>query len=239
MEKSSLALSAISRSPSLYEAVSEQLLAAIREADLQPGAKIPSERELGERFGVSRTVIREAIRHLAAKGVLVVITGSGVQVADVGHEGVSESLDLYLRQRGSLTPQALYEVRDTIETRTSALAAERATEVQVAALFALCDQMSDALSDAERASRADVEFHRGIAEATGNDLFLVLVDSIGDVMYQMRRATLGDAARGRVAVDAHRRIAEAIASRDPEAARRAMADHLEDSIIAYGRATGV
>lgn len=231
-----LVLSAISRNPSLYETVSEQLLAAIREAGLQPGARIPSERELGERFGVSRTVIREAIRHLAAKGVLEVLTGSGVQVANIGHDGVSESLDLYLRQREPLSPASIYEVRDALELRTTELAAERATQAQLEHLDELCDVMEQALDEPEEASIADVAFHRAIAEATGNDLFLVLVDSLGDVMYELRRATLGQKTRGTVAVHAHRRIAEALKSRDPQLARQAMQEHLTDSLHAFSRA---
>ncbi len=111
----SLDLKAVSRNPSLYETVSEQLLAAIRSAKLEPGARIPSERELGERFGVSRTVIREAIRHLAAKGVLEVVSGSGVVIADASPTNVSESLDLYLRQRGPIEPGQIHEVRETLE----------------------------------------------------------------------------------------------------------------------------
>lgn len=231
----SLDLKAVARNPSLYETVSEQLLTAIRGAELKPGARIPSERELGERFGVSRTVIREAIRHLAAKGVLEVVSGSGVLIADVSPTNVSESLDLYLRQRGPIEPSQIHEVRETLELRTTELAAERATDEQLAAISALCDQMALVLEDADEASAADVEFHRAIAEATGNPLFLVLVDSLGEVMLHIRRATLGDPDRGRTAVAAHRRVAHALAERDVEGAVAAMRDHLNDSRDAFAQ----
>jgi GntR family transcriptional regulator, transcriptional repressor for pyruvate dehydrogenase complex len=234
----SLELKAVTRNPSLYEAVSEQLLTAIRGADLSPGARIPSERELGEQFGVSRTVIREAIRHLAAKGVLEVVSGSGVIVADVGYANVSESLDLYLQQRGPIDPVQIHEVRATLELRTTELAADRASDEQLAALIALCDQMAAVLDDADAASAADVAFHRGIAEATANPLFLVLVDSLGEVMFHIRKATLDDPERGRTAVAAHRRIAEALAARDVVGAVAAMRDHLDDSRDVYERRGG-
>jgi GntR family transcriptional repressor for pyruvate dehydrogenase complex len=230
-----LALSTITRNPSLYESVSEQLLTAIREAGLQPGNRIPSERELGEQFGVSRTVIREAIRHLAAKGVLEVLSGSGVQVADVGHEGVSESIDLYLRQRGPIQPEQIFEVRQSLELTTTELAAERASDEQLATIRETCEAMATVLSDADAASQADVAFHRAIVEATGNPLFLVLVDSLGDVLYEIRRATLIDAKRGAVALEAHRAIAAALERRDTSAAVHAMRDHLVDSRDAFGR----
>jgi len=231
----SLKLNAVARNPSLYESVSEQLLSAIRDAQLRPGDRIPSERELGEQFGVSRTVIREAIRHLAAKGVLEVVSGSGVLIADVGHTNVSESLDLYLQQRGPIDPAQIHEVRATLELETTELAADRASDEQLAALNDLCDRMAEVLDNADAASAADVEFHRAIAEATGNPLFLVLVDSLGEVMLHIRKATLGDSDRGRIAVVAHRRIAEALAARDVAGAVAAMREHLDDSRDVFAR----
>lgn len=228
-------VTAVTRNPSLYEMVSERLLEAIRAVDLQPGSKIPSERELGEQFGVSRTVIREAIRHLAAKGVLEVLSGSGVVVADVGHEGVTESIDLYLRQRGPIEPDQIHEVRTSLELTTVELAATRASDDELAEISAVCDAMGQVLDDAEAASAADVAFHRAIAAATGNPLFLVLVDSLGDVLLQIRRATLDDPERGRVAVAAHRAIADALLVRDAEGAVARMRDHLEDSRVAFVR----
>ncbi len=89
--------------------------------------------------------------------------------------------------------------------------------------------MAEVLDDADEASAADVDFHRAIAEATANPLFLVLVDSIGEVMLHIRRATLGDPGRGRTAVAAHRVIAKALAERDVDAAVAAMREHLSDS----------
>ena len=230
-----LVLSTITRNPSLYESVSEQLLAAIRDAGLKPGNRIPSERELGEQFGVSRTVVREAIRHLAAKGVLEVLSGSGVQVADVGHEGVTESIDLYLRQRGPIRPAQIHEVRQSLELTTTELATERATDQQLADIREACERMASVLDDPNAASEADVAFHRAIVEATDNPLFLVLLDSLGDVLLEIRRATLGESGRGQVALDAHRAIVESLEHRDPDAAVRAMRAHLVDSRDAFDR----
>jgi GntR family transcriptional repressor for pyruvate dehydrogenase complex len=234
----SLELKAVDRNPSLYETVSERLLVAIRAAHLVPGDRIPSERELGEQFGVSRTVIRESIRHLAAKGLLEVVSGSGVIIADVDHSNVSESLDLYLQQRGPIDPAQVHEVRESLELRTTELAAERATDEQLAHLAVLCDRMAGVLEDADAASAADVDFHRAIAEATANPLFLVLVDSLGEVMLHIRRATLDDPRRGETAVAAHRRIAQALIARDLPGAVAAMKDHLSDSRDAFAQRGG-
>lgn len=230
-----LNISAITRKPNLADEVSEQLLAAIRSAGLAPGSRIPSERELGEKFGVSRTVVREATRHLAAKGVLQVVGGAGVVVADVGGERVRESLDLYFSQRADFDPQKIFEVRETLELRTVELAATRADAASRERIMAACERMAEAIDDPAAASIADVEFHREIAIATGNELFPVLVDSLSGVLYDIRLATLGEAGRGEVALAAHRRVAEAIARGDRESAVEAMRDHLEDSRVALAR----
>ena len=232
-----LVLTPVDRTPSLYETVSAQLLTAIFDAKLPPGSKLPSERELCQQFGVSRTVIREAIRHLSAKGVLEVLSGSGVHVTDVGHEGISESIGLYLRQRGPRDPVRIYDVRETVELKTVELAALRADDEQLSLITETCERMAGLLNDLERCSDADVAFHRAIAEATGNELFLVLVDSLGDVMLHIRRATLVDPRRGAVALAAHRRIAKALVSKDAATAVQEMKEHLSDSLIAYQRVT--
>ena len=234
MDNEPLVLNTIGRNPNLYQVVSDQLVAAIREAQLPPGAKMPSERDLGEQFGVSRTVIRETIRHLSAKGVLVSGPGaSGIRVADIGHTGVRESLELFLLQRGPLDAHKINEVRECLELATTNLAARRATEEQLEQIAAACESMRGLEGQASEASLADVAFHRAIAEATGNELFLVLVDSLSDVLLQVRMATLGDRERGLQALEEHRRIAEALGRRDVDAAVEAMRAHLRDSLMAY------
>lgn len=233
MTHDALVLNTVDRNPNLYEVVSERLVAAIRDAKLPPGAKIPTERELGDQFGVSRTVIREAIRYLAAKGVLVTQSGSGVRVADIGHEGVSESLSNFLLQRGPLDAHKINEVRNCLELRTVELAATRATDEQLVGIREASERMRGLEGHAEEASIADVFFHRAIAEATGNELFLVLVDSLSDVLLHVRRATLGNKERGSAALEQHARIAAALEKRDVEEAVEAMRFHLSDSFEAF------
>src|SRR5699024_2477233 len=89
--------------------------------------------------------------------------------------------------------------------------------------------------DAETASLADVAFHRVIAEAADNDLFLVLLDSLSDVMLHIRLATLGVPGRSAVALEQHRAIAAAVARRDADGAVAAMRRHLDDSLVALSR----
>lgn len=225
------------RNQTLSDKVAEQLLLSIRSDRLARGSRLPSERELCELFGVSRTVIREAVRSLAAKGVLEVRPGSGVHVTAVAASSVSEQMSLFLRGRGAIDYGKINEVRTALEIRTAELAAERATDADIAELREHCQRMAAAGPDVEAASREDVEFHRAIARATHNELFTVMLDSIGDILLEIRRVTLGLPGRRRDGVAYHERILDRIAAHDVPGAGEAMREHLEDADMAW-RATG-
>jgi len=216
----------VAREPRLSDKVADLLLETILTRRLQPGDRLPSERELGEQFGVSRTVIREAVRALAAKGVIDVRTGSGLRVAAVDAAAVSESMSLYLRG-GSLDYGRVHEVRKLLEVEIAGLAAERASEEDIASINAIRRQMEEAMDgDVEAAARLDVEFHRAIARSTDNALYLLLLDSIGEALLEIRRGNLQSGA-GAKTLSSHRQIFEAIANHDREGARSAMAAHLD------------
>ena len=213
----------------MSDKVADLMLQGIVTNGLKPGDRLPSERELGEQFGVSRTVIREAVRALAAKGVIEARTGSGLRVAAVDAAAVTESMRLFLHGHTGIDYEQVHEVRTMLEVEVAGLAATRATEADVERLRGLCDAMAEAADDAEASSRADVAFHRAIAETTHNPLYVVMLDSIGDVMLEIRRATLGLRGRPAKGVKAHRQILARIAAHDAPGARDAMRKHLADS----------
>ena len=216
----------VEREPRLSDKVADLLLGSIMSRGLQPGDRLPSERELGEQFGVSRTVVREAVRALAAKGVIDARTGSGLRVAAVDAAAVSESISLYLRG-GALEYPKVHEVRKLLEVEISALAADRGDDADADRMEQICGEMEAAVGeDVERASRLDLEFHRAIAKATGNELYLLLLDSIGEALLEIRRGNLQTGAADET-LRAHRAILDRIRARDPEGARRAMATHLD------------
>ncbi|HKG39270.1 MAG TPA: FadR/GntR family transcriptional regulator [Conexibacter sp.] len=218
----------------LPDLVAEQILSTIVSQRLEPGARLPSERDLAEQFGVSRTVVREAVRHLIAKGVVDQRSGRGVRVASLDPSTVSESMSLFLRT-AKLDYAQIDEVRKTIELQTARLAGERADDDDAAALLASCDRLATCGDDEERAAVEDLDFHRLVARATHNLLFVVMLDSIGGVLLEIRRATVGAPQRLDLVVGYHRRIAERIAARDPDGAERAMRVHLEESQQAWGK----
>jgi GntR family transcriptional repressor for pyruvate dehydrogenase complex len=231
------AFTQLTRDPSLAERVSLALMDTIASGRLAPGDRLPSERDLGEQFGVSRTVVREAVRGLQARGVLKVQPGRGAEVVALPASQITETFTLFLR--GADTQQVIdgehiSEVRETLEIKLAELACRRATredlELMEAAIAAMAGD-----TDVERASKYDMEFHRLIASATKNMLFVVLLDSLGGVLMELRRRSLAVEGRRDGAVAEHRRILDALRAGDVAAARTAMADHLAGSRPFYGR----
>lgn len=222
---------AIPREPSLAERVTDELLEAIASGRLRPGDPLPAERTMGEQFGVSRTVIREAVRGLQARGVLEVQTGRGVTVAAVSSRHVSETIELYVRGAQSqalITAADIAEIRATLELKLVELASLRATDDDFAALEHEITLMRTAKT-AELSAVHDAEFHRLIAVATHNALFATFVGSINATMRAIRVRSLRIEGRIERAVEQHSMVLEALRSRDPDRARTAMDDHLEDS----------
>ena len=217
----------LQRTPRLSDTIAEQLLDAILAGSFKEGDILPSERELGDQFGVSRTVIREAIRALATRGVVDVQSGRGVEVIALGTASVTEAMSLLLRGDSDIDFSKLHEVRMMLETHVAALAAERSTDAEIALLESLMDRWVAAGDDVAAASQLDVDFHRAIATSAHNELYLVLLDSIAGALLENRRATLAlDHSRTKV-LGEHRAIVKAISDHDSDDARTAMETHLQ------------
>jgi GntR family transcriptional repressor for pyruvate dehydrogenase complex len=218
----------VHREPRLPDKVASAILESILVEDLSPGDALPTERELAEQFGVSRTVIREAVRALSAKGLLEVRGGSGVRVAAVEARTVSDAMQLFVWS-STVEMAKLHEVRSMLEITAAGLAAERASAADLALLETSLGVMERALDDNEAAAQADVEFHRLIAATTHNELFVVLHDSIGGALVQVRRENLALGRERRAqALAVHRGILERIAAGDVGGAREAMRAHLDE-----------
>ena len=222
----------VNRERRLSDKVADMMLETILSDRLNVGDRLPSERELGEQFGVSRTVVREAVRALVTKGVIDVRSGSGLRVAAVDANAVSESMSLFLRG-GTLDFEKVHEVRTLLEVHLAGLAAERATDDDVARLREIHERMQRETADVEAAARDDLEFHRVIARATHNELFLLLMDSIGSSLIDIRRQNLGSGSAP-MTLNQHKAILELIEAHDPEAARTAMRAHL-DGVASFWR----
>lgn len=220
----------IEREQRLYERVSERLLTLVGDETWRPGDRLPPERELAEAFGVSRTVVREAVKVLEARGVLATQAGSGVYVRKPDSGMVSRSLQTYLQMIGQQDLDLrLWEVRRVLEVETAALAAIRATDEQCREFQRLCREMRRQVEAPRVMAELDLQFHLLVAEATQNELFGVLLTPlIEQVRSHFIYAWEHYGSRPTEPVfDQHEAIAEAITRRDAIAARRCMVEHLD------------
>jgi GntR family transcriptional regulator, transcriptional repressor for pyruvate dehydrogenase complex len=218
---------AISREARLSDKVTEAILEMIASNKLKPGDALPPERELGMQFDVSRTVIREAVRTLRAKGLLEVKSGSGVRIVAVDGATVRESMRHFVHG-SSLDYTKVDEVRRVLEVAAAGLAAERATEEDITRIDETIALLANECHDLEKSVLHDLAFHRGLATATHNELFLVLHDSMGEMLLEVRRRNLSRGRKERrLVVEMHRKIRDAVAAHDAEAAKQAMREHLE------------
>ncbi len=196
----------------------EDLCTAIEAGDLPVGAKLPPEAALAERYGVSRSVIREALRSCQTLGLTSTKTGSGTVV--VASHAASP-------RYGKFSARDLIEARPYIEVPAAGWAARRRTDAQLTNLTRINDAMQ-AETDTARWVQLDTEFHLGIAQASGNEVFTTVVAAIRDALGQQSRILNAAFAERRSASNAeHDRILRAIAAGDYADASECMRRHLD------------
>jgi GntR family transcriptional repressor for pyruvate dehydrogenase complex len=195
------------------------------------GAKLPPEREFADRLGVSRTVVREAVRILVTKGLLQTRHGIGTTVREVTHEQISKPLTLFLRTSGKeVSIEHLHQVRSTLEVESASLASRHATSADIEELRRICTEMQAACNHPERFAVKDTEFHRCLGQTTHNPLITLLLDSINELTAEVRKLVADEAGLFERVMPGHLRILEAIAEHNPQRARKAMTDHLSTAL---------
>lgn len=208
------------------EQVARQIERQICEGGFILGQKLPTERELCEQFAVSRSVIREAVKTLAALGLVESRQGSGIFVQRNSMPVIARALTLLVTPKEQPV-QALYDLREPLEARTAYNAACHRTPDQLAAIeAALADNLS---SDSDEAlNQSNHRLHLAICEAAGNPYFTLLIDTImrlhREVATAVMRPNTVDTLQAYQA--SHRSIVAAITDGDPEAAAEAMSDHI-------------
>jgi GntR family transcriptional repressor for pyruvate dehydrogenase complex len=209
-----------------YEGVVRQIAASIRTGQIGGGDRLPAERELSLAFGVSRGVIREAIKVLGALGLVEARQGSGIFVLNTVPT-ITRAFTLSVSP-DTESVERLFEFRRTLEVESAALAAVRRTEDELAAIVAASKASARAVEDDDFPAFGvhDNAFHGAIARASGNSYFEVAVATARQMQVEVVPLMSAWAGSFRAAIVQHRAIAEAIGARDPEAAARAMADHI-------------
>ncbi|MBC3933488.1 FadR/GntR family transcriptional regulator [Undibacterium curvum] len=220
------------RHKSLSQSLAETISNNIRSGILKPGEKLPTESAIMELYEVSRTVVREAISHLQASGLVRTRHGIGTFIQEPPANPLSLHKDAIVTVRDVLD---ILELRISLETEAAWLAASRRTDEQMEDLSAaLQDILKHVQRDTESVS-ADMRFHQLIAKATGNRYFVDILSDLGNTL--IPRARLDSAALSQEASNSylervnreHEDIHDAILRKDPEAARAAMRTHLSNS----------
>lgn len=197
----------------LRDVVFNTLRQAILTGELKPGERL-MEIHLANKLGVSRTPIREAIRKLELEGLVTMIPRRGAEVAQITEKSMNDVL----------------EVRRALDALCVELACERITPEDTERLKLACETFEAAVrtSDVKKVAKADVELHDIIAQATGNQRLVQLINNLSEQMYRYRFEYIKDISQHQRLIDEHRMIYESIVKKDKEAASRAAHVHIDN-----------
>jgi GntR family transcriptional repressor for pyruvate dehydrogenase complex len=222
------------RRTTLSGEVAARLSEAIHSGELAAGARLPSERELGQQFGVGRTSIREALRMLQATGMVTVRPGDGVFVADA----LSANDQPFARWESQYQyrVEELFEARLAIEPLAAANAATRASEADRHSIVAAFAEFERGVQEGNLAVMvlADSDFHEAIMRASQNRVFQAMLSVANHLLIESKRASLSAPGRPLRVLAKHRAIFDAIVLEDARAAEEAMRDHLMSFVSDMG-----
>lgn len=212
----------------ISELIVDQVRLLIRQQQLNPGDRLPAERELCERFGVSRVTVREALRVLEANGLVEIRVGArgGAFVTTPSRERVGEGI-ADLLTLSAVTAAEVTEARLILEIGMVPLVCERADDDDIAALLDLCDRQEAALASGEYHMNLSAEFHSRLAECAHNAAVHMLIQSFrGPLLMSLERAQQTAPEMGRKGTKEHRELVHAIQKRDVELTSEIMRRHL-------------
>jgi GntR family transcriptional repressor for pyruvate dehydrogenase complex len=209
----------------LYEQVADYIEELVSKGELRPGDKLPPERELAETLRVGRGVVREAVKVLAARGLVTVKPGLGTFISEVSTDAISGHLDRFFRL-GNQSHSDLIELRQILEVEFAALAAERARPEDLEVMRRAIEEMDENIALAQSYIEADQVFHLAIARAARNEMFPLLIEAVAGYLEASRLMifqVFGAPQRGQAW---HRKLYDAIEQRDAGGARQAMREHM-------------
>lgn len=209
----------------VYELVADRLLEEIAARRLKPGDPIPAERQLAETLSVGRSSIREALRMLESRGLIVSVGHGAFTVAEYGNP-LNVSLALLVEMSdGDL--HELFEVRRVLEVEMAGLAAERRTEADIDRMRAAIDAMDAGIDSADRYIAGDLEFHQAVVAATGNRIARSMMEAIRDVLRRALHSVYRIPGSPQKSLQQHREILEAVVAGRPDVARELVREHIE------------
>jgi GntR family transcriptional repressor for pyruvate dehydrogenase complex len=208
--------------PRLYEQVANQIQAWITENALKVGDRLPPERELASRLGVSRATVSQALVAMEVVGMVSVRHGDGVVLLEpAGSAKVVNAL----RRHAQQLPEII-EAREALETKLAALAADRRSESDLAPMYDALALMERDIATGGRGVEGDERFHAAVTAAGHSPLLAKLMAEISDLIRETRISSLSQPDRPVNSLRGHRKIADAIRAGDAEAAAQAMQEHV-------------
>jgi GntR family transcriptional repressor for pyruvate dehydrogenase complex len=213
------------RSTRIYEEIVRQVKQLVAEGKLKSGDQLPPERELAEKFRVSRTSVREALRALQSRGLIEIRAGEGTFIRDISVEMLIEPLALVILPHREAVGE-LFEARRLLEPAIAALAARRATREEIGEMERILDDQAKEVAAGRTGVTQDSAFHAAIANSAHNRAISRIVNALMDLLTQSREESLHTPGRPTRSHQDHRRILEAIQRRDEMGAHRAVLDHL-------------
>ena len=208
----------------IHEEIIAQIRQELEDGRLNPGDRLPSERELSERFQVSRASVREAIRALESMGLVTIKTGEGTYVATGSEVLLSPLTSIILQQKDVLLD--IFEARKVIEPEIAALAAQRAGPEEILQMEEVLVDQARQIAQGDSGVEADTAFHSLLTQSTKNKVFLRLNDAVVDSLRETRERSLQIHGRAARSLAGHQEILRAIRAKDSERARQAMLQHL-------------
>ena len=218
--------------PGSRQRLVERLNRELLDHTMAPGSRLPSERQLAERFQISRPVVREVLRQLQERGLVEIHPGRGAFVRQVNTFDAARMADSLYR-RGQATPRHLVDARSVLETKAAELAALAATESEIAAMAAALRRFDAAAGVIERA-QADIAFHALIARASRNPVIELMFGSIARFVFELMLRSLDDPSVVHRGAPHHHGILDAIRARDAATARSVMEEHITIAVDLYG-----
>ena len=213
--------------PNLKTQVYDLILDFIVDGKYRDNDMLPPERILCEELGVSRTVVREAIKSLETRGILSVIHGKGIKVNPSSSHDIANAFMLYLRRENKEASMSdLMEVRYAVETEIARLAAKRASEEDLRRLRAILHEMDSVLGDVKKFVFMDIDFHLQLATISRNILFITIAEALVIPLRHSREETVS-AEDNVLAQRQHTAICKSIELHDHELAYRQMSEHLK------------
>lgn len=222
----------------LYQEVLDRLLSRIESGEIAPGDPLPSERELMETYGVGRPAIREAMQSLERSGIVTISHGERARLVVPSAGALIAQIQDGARHLLRSEPASLEHLKDArlfLETGLARLAAQNGDAAGIATLKEKLEDHRAALTKLDQFLDRDMAFHRQIAVLTGNPIFPAIVEAMFSWLGAYYRSLVRAPGAEMLTLTEHKRIYEAIAAHDPDAAAAAMHDHLTRANALYSR----